>query len=171
MLKLFLLLASLSITSIFANDSGVDESDIVYRAVNFVIFIAILFYLLNDKLKAFFTNRSNSIKARLNEVQDRLKASKQEKEDALKNVTDAKKMAEDIIATAKKDAIIISENIKVTIAENIKILDNNMNDLMSFELREAKKDIVDEVIESIFDDDSLNISDEQIAQKLSHKVA
>ena len=49
---LFILLSCLAPLALFANDAGV-ETDILQRTVNFLIFVAILYYLLADTVKFF----------------------------------------------------------------------------------------------------------------------
>jgi len=51
--KLLLTLLALAPVALFANSDGA-ETDIIQRTVNFVIFAGILWYLLADKIKAFF---------------------------------------------------------------------------------------------------------------------
>ena len=172
-MRKLLLLIGLTSIGLFASSNGDVEAnyDIVARTINFLIFIAIMYYLLADKVKDFLSSRSKEIKNRLDEVQNRLLASKKEKEAAQKAVEDAQKQAQDIISTAKKDAINISENIKKTIIEEIEKLDKHSKELMEVELKNKKREVVSEVIDSILSDDTLKISEEDIAKKLIKRVA
>ena len=53
MKRILLLGLALVPVALFANE-GAKETDIVQRTVNFIIFAGILWYLLADKIKAFF---------------------------------------------------------------------------------------------------------------------
>ena len=58
MKKLLLLALFVSPLALFAAEGAETNYDIVQRTVNFIIFAGILWYLLADKVKAFFANRS-----------------------------------------------------------------------------------------------------------------
>ena len=53
----------------FGAASGNGEYDIVPRVINFVIFFAILYYLIAKPIKAAYNGRINSIANRLNAIQ------------------------------------------------------------------------------------------------------
>lgn len=91
MKRILLLGLALAPVALFANSQGA-ETDIVQRTVNFLIFAGILWYLLADKIKAFFAERSLSIQAELDKVQDTLKASQDKVTDAQKNWQKLKKL-------------------------------------------------------------------------------
>ena len=72
---IFLVLPSFLLASV-----SIEQSDFVERVINFVIFIAILWYFAFDPIKGIFINRKNAIAARLQEAQDNLqKQSKKRK--------------------------------------------------------------------------------------------
>jgi len=89
MKRILLLGLALAPVALFANSHGA-ETDIVQRTVNFIIFAGILWYLLADKIKAFFAERSLSIQSELDKVQDTLKASQDKVLDAQKKLADAR---------------------------------------------------------------------------------
>ena len=96
MKRILLLGLALAPLALFANEGAV-ETDIVQRTVNFIIFAGILWYLLADKIKAFFAERTSSIQAELDKVQDTLKASQDKVTDAQKKLAEAKKIATEIV--------------------------------------------------------------------------
>jgi len=102
MKRMLLLGLALAPVALLANEGAV-ETDIVQRTVNFIIFAAILWYILADKIKAFFAERSLSIQAELDKVQDTLKASQEKIKDAQKKLEEAKKIATEIVEGAKAD--------------------------------------------------------------------
>ena len=90
MKRMLLLGLALVPVPLFANEGAV-ETDIVQRTVNFIIFAGILWYILADKIKAFFAERSLSIQAELDKEQDTLKASQEKIKNAQKKISGSKK--------------------------------------------------------------------------------
>ena len=93
-IRVLVVLLSLGATFLLASSSG--ETDFVARSINFLIFLAIMYYLLAGKVKEFFNSRSGKIRSRLEEVQERLKQTKKDKEEAQEAVVNAQKIADDI---------------------------------------------------------------------------
>lgn len=88
---LLLGLVALAPVALFASEGAETNYDIVQRTVNFIIFAAILWYLLADKIKAFLANRTLSIQSELDKVQETLKASQDKVADAQKKIRRSKK--------------------------------------------------------------------------------
>ena len=63
MKRILLLGLALAPMALFAQEGAETDYDIVQRTVNFIIFAGILWYLLADKIKAFFADRTLSIQA------------------------------------------------------------------------------------------------------------
>lgn len=89
---LLLGLVALAPVALFASEGAETNYDIVQRTVNFIIFAAILWYLLADKIKAFLANRTLSIQSELDKVQETLKASQDKVADAQKKLEEAKNL-------------------------------------------------------------------------------
>ena len=60
--------------------------DIVPRTINFIIFAAILYYLIANPVKNAYKGRIEGIAARLDNIEQKLKESKAKKDDAIKRV-------------------------------------------------------------------------------------
>ena len=58
------------------------ETDFLPRAVNFIIFASLLYYLIANPIKNFFKGRTEGIAAQLNEIETKLQAAKDEKKEA-----------------------------------------------------------------------------------------
>ncbi|RXK08774.1 F0F1 ATP synthase subunit B, partial [Halarcobacter bivalviorum] len=93
MIQGLLLAMAMVPVALFASEGAETNYDIVQRTVNFVIFAAILWYLLAHRIKAFFSNRTLSIQAELDKVQDTKRASEEKKQEAIKKSEDAKRIA------------------------------------------------------------------------------
>ena len=109
MKRILLILSAVVPVALFANNSDV-QTDILERTVNFFIFAAILYYLLADKLKTFFNDRTKSIQAELDKVQNMKKASEQKVADAKQEIENAKKVAVELVESANNDIEAIKTN-------------------------------------------------------------
>ena len=83
-MKKVILVLGVLVVSLFANEhSGpvaISDTDFVPRLINFVIFAGILWYLLADKVKEFYSNRSKAIATAFSQIEEQLKKSRDEVE-------------------------------------------------------------------------------------------
>lgn len=173
-MKKFLLLGlALVPAAMFAADAHGAETDydIVQRTVNFIIFAGILWYLLADKIKAFFSGRSLSIQAELDKVQETLKASENKIADAEKQLEEAKKLATEIVEGAKTDIEAIKQKVSNAIDADIANLNKNFDEMTKVELSKAKRAIVSEVLEELLKSENINLTQEELANIVLKKVA
>ena len=157
---------------VFANsEAGAVETDIVPRTVNFLIFAAIIYYLLADKLKAYFSERTSSVRSELEKVQNILNESKQKYDNAKAEVENSKLIAEQIVADAKVDIARIQQSIEKSVSEDIANLAKHFDEKIVIETRKAKKEVVSEVLETMLNDDNLGVSDREMSDIIVKKVA
>jgi len=166
-MKKFMLGAILS-TFLFASEAASGHTDIVPRTINFLIFVAILWYLVGDKVKKFFEERKEKIAKKFQEIEEKLKESKAKKEALKAQVSEAKQMASEIIETAKKEAELIEKKIKAQVEEEIKILQKHFEEFKVNEIKKTKQEAVKEYLEEVFNE--VHISSEDAA-KLILKAA
>lgn len=170
MKRVLLLGLALAPVAILANDGAV-ETDIVQRTVNFIIFAAILWYLLADKIKAFFANRTLSIQAELDKVQDTLKASQEKVADAQKKLDEAKKLSSEIIDGAKADVESIKQKVLAAIDADIANLNKNLDESQKVEISKAKKQVVSEILNELLSSDNIKLSQNELVNIILKKVA
>ncbi|RXJ86572.1 F0F1 ATP synthase subunit B [Arcobacter sp. CECT 8985] len=170
MKKLLLLGLALSPVVLFASSEGAD-TDIIQRTVNFIIFAGILWYLLADKVKAFFADRSLSIQAELDKVQDTLKASQKKIDNANKQLEEAKVLAAEIVETANNDVDSIKLKVLAAVEAEIAHLEKNFDEKTKVELRKAKKQVVAEVLEELFNSDNVELTQDELSNIVLKKVA
>lgn len=170
MKRLLLLGLALAPVAIFASEGAV-ETDIVQRTVNFIIFAAILWYLLADKIKAFFANRTLSIQAELDKVQETLKASQDKVADAQKKLEEAKKIASEIVEGAKADIDLVKQKVATAVDADIANLNKNLDEMMKVETSKAKKQVVTEVLEELLSSDNIQLTQHELANIVLKKVA
>jgi|SRR5574344_2062776 F-type H+-transporting ATPase subunit b len=170
MKRVLLLGLALAPVALLASDGAV-ETDIVQRTVNFIIFAAILWYLLADKIKAFFANRTLSIQAELDKVQDTLKASQEKVADAQKKLDEAKKLSSEIIDGAKADVDSIKQKVLAAIDADIANLNRNLDESQKVEISKAKKQVVSEVLNELLSSDNIKLSQNELVNIILKKVA
>jgi F-type H+-transporting ATPase subunit b len=152
-------------------ESSGGETDIAPRTVHFLIFAAILYWLLADKLRAFFNGRSDEIATRLSAAQEKVKAAKLEKEEALAKVEGAKESAKEIIEIAHKEAALLSDKISDNVDNEIRNLEKSSKDGMEVEEKKMQRDVVNEVIDKMFDEDATQLTSDDFVNIINKKVA
>lgn len=170
MKRILLLGLALAPVALFANSQGA-ETDIVQRTVNFLIFAGILWYLLADKIKAFFAERSLSIQAELDKVQDTLKASQDKVTDAQKKLAEAKKLATEIVEGAKADVDSVKQKVATAVDSDIDNLNKNLDEMMKVEISKAKKEVVTQVLEELLSSENIKLTQDELANIVLKKVA
>jgi len=171
MKRVLLLLAIAMVPVILFASDGEVQTDIVGRTFNFVIFAAILWYLLAHRIKAFFANRTLGIQAELDKVQESLKASKTKVAEAQKKLDDAKITAAEIIENAKADVNSIKQKVAAAIDLDIANLNKNLDEMMKVEISKAKKEIVAQILDELLKSDNIKLSQDELVNIVLKKVA
>lgn len=149
--------------AIFASaHDGPKDFDVIPRTVNFVIFFGILFYLLKNPIKKAYNDRINSIASRLDAIQNILKESKLKKEQAIKDLEIAKNQASEFIEIAKKEAINAEIKLKENTELEIRQIKKNFEEQKDFESRKVTKTIVGEILDEIFDKNSIQLGQNEL---------
>jgi F-type H+-transporting ATPase subunit b len=156
--------------SLFANEHDI-QTDILERSVNFLIFVAILYYLLANKAKEFFGQRTTSIQNELDNVQKILKESKLKEDDAKKELENAKKIAKEIVDSANCEIDSINSRIEQNIENEISHLIKSFEDKIEVETKKAKKEIVKEILDELLKSDNIKISQNELSNIVLKKVA
>jgi len=152
----------------FASEAASGHTDIIPRTINFLIFVALLWYLVGDKVKRFFAERREKIAKKFQEIENKLKESKERKEKLKEELIQTKKFAEEIIETAKKEAELVEKKIKASVEEEIKILQKHFEEFKESEIKKAKQEAVKEFMDEVLKDVHITSED---AAKLILKAA
>jgi len=169
--KILILGLALAPLALFANSEGAVETDIVQRTVNFIIFAGILWYLLADKIKAFFADRTTSIQAELDKVEDTLKASREKVDDAAKKLEEAKTLAAEIVESAKADIDSVKQKVIEAVESEIVNLDKGFDEKIKVETSKAKRQIVSEVLEELLKSENVSLTQDELVNIVIKKVA
>lgn len=157
---------------VFASEhAGAGGTDIVQRAVNFLIFAGILYYLLADVVKGYFGGRSQSIADELEKVQEKLRDSKKAKEAAELKIEEAKKFAEELMVTAKKENKILNKKIMNQCEADLENIAKQNAGLMELEQRQMVREVVEMIMGEVLAEESAGFNKEAMAQIIMKKVA
>lgn len=151
-------------------ESG-EGTDIVQRTVNFLIFAGILYYLLADPIRNYFSGRSKAIAGELEKVQERLRESKRTKEEALQKIEEAKKFAEELKVTSAKENKLLEEKLVEQCDVEIENIVKQNVALMDLEKRQMTRTIVEEMMEDLLEEESATFDKETMAKIIMKKVA
>jgi F-type H+-transporting ATPase subunit b len=146
-------------------------TDFVPRLVNFLIFAGIIWYLVAEPVKNFFTGRTAEIAGRLEEVQARLKATKQAKEEAAEAYEKAKETAQEIIEAAKNESKLLAKKLDEQLKAELENLEKLQLEKMEVEKRQMVRKTVDEVLEELFKGDSIGMDEKKFVNLIMKKVA
>ncbi|WP_301054857.1 F0F1 ATP synthase subunit B [uncultured Helicobacter sp.] len=163
---IFLVLPSFLLASV-----SIEQSDFVERVINFVIFIAILWYFAFYPIKGIFINRKNAIAARLQEAQDNLQKAKQEKEAALKALEESKEKAKDIITAAKQEAYLVEQKYNEQIKKDIETLKYALELNIEFEQRKAIQESVNKLLDELIKSNDIALNKEEYINIITKRIS
>ncbi len=147
------------------------ETDFLPRVFNFVIFAALLYYLLANPVKAFFKSRTEGIAAQLKEIEEKLQAAKDEKKDAQTRLNESEKKAEQIIADAKNEAVVLAEKILQMNQNELHSMAKQAEEKMALEERKSAREAIDEVLSENITTDDIMLDEAKVVEIVSKKVA
>ncbi len=167
---LMTLIAAVTFASEQAEATGT-ETDIIQRTVNFLIFAGIIYYLIAEPVKGYFTGRTQGIADELEKVQTRLKESKAAKESANARIEEAKVLAKEIMSNCKKENVIINEKMAAQLEFDLSNLERQQNDIMGLEKRQMVRSVVEEVLAEALNQDKSVLDKDTFADIILKKVA
>lgn len=163
-------LCSISYASGEAHVMDISKTDIIERLINFVIFVALMWYLLADRLKSMLQERTKGIANKLSQTQEKVNEIRAKKEKAQQRLKEAKEQAAEIIATAKKEAnasvLRIEEKTKKQIANLLKANE----EAMEFQEKMLQKQLVAEILQEAFVSQALKLESKDYVGILEKKV-
>ncbi|GAD18473.1 F0F1 ATP synthase subunit B [Helicobacter fennelliae] len=157
---------------LFASNTDISQTDFIERVINFVIFVAILWYFLADRLKQLLQNRKDGIINKLNEIQEKIKLANQAKIQANNHLEEAKKKAVEIVSDAKKEALLIKQKYDEQYKIDTENLFKHTESLMRFEQKKAENEAVENVLNRLFQSDvAQHLSNNEYIKIINKKVS
>jgi F-type H+-transporting ATPase subunit b len=158
-------------TYAMASEAGHEGTDILQRSVNFVIFAGLVWYLIAEPARNYFTSRSQSIADELQKVQDRLNESITLKKEALGKISEAEKFVEELKEASKKENKLLNDAIMSQCEVDLGILSVQQKSLMEFEQRKMVREVVEETLDTVLAQSSEDFDKEAMANVILKKVA
>ncbi len=147
------------------------QTDILPRSVNFLIFVAIMYYILADKARAYFTGRTASIEDEFAKIDRQKLANKKKITDANKELEKAKLLAGKIVDEATANIDNIKLHIKKATDEKIAQLVKKTDENITIQTQRLKNQTIDKFIDDIFASQNIKISAKDIVNIINKKVA
>jgi len=170
--KILILGLALTPLALLASSEGAETNyDIVERTVNFIIFVGILWYLLADKIKAFFVGRTASIQSELDKVEETLKASQDKVDDANRKLEEAKILAAEIVENANNNVDSVKQKVIEAVDAEIANLEKGFDDKIKVETSKAKRQVVSEVLEELLSSKNVSLTQDELVNIIVKKVA
>ena len=146
-------------------------TDIVQRTVNFVLFAALVWYLVAEPAKNYFASRSQGIADELKKVQDKLNETIALKKEALAKISEAEKFAEELAASSKKENKLINDSIMAQCEADLEILSKQAQTVKEFEQRKMVRNVVEDILNKVLAQSSDDFDKEAMANVILKKVA
>jgi F-type H+-transporting ATPase subunit b len=147
------------------------NTDIVQRTVNFLLFAGLVWYLIAEPVKNYFSSRSQGISDELKKVQDKLNESVVLKEKALEKVNEAKKFAEDLSTASEKENKLISESIMAQCEVELETISKHHDSVMKLEERKVVSNVVEEILAKVLAESNESFDKKAMANVILKKVA
>ena len=156
---------------LFANEGAHEGTDIVARVINFAIFAGILYYLVADKIKAFFTGRTQEIAQKLSSIEKKIEETKKAREEAQKKLEESKEKAAELVEIAKKEAKMQIDKMKATLQSDIEHLHRAYESKKEIAEKKMKQEVVAEVIDELFGEKGIKLTEAELVKIINKKVA
>ncbi|MDD5052722.1 MAG: F0F1 ATP synthase subunit B [Sulfuricurvum sp.] len=157
---------------LFGSDAGAEAStDIVQRTVNFLIFAGILYYVLAEPVKNYFSGRSKGISDELEKVQERLLESKRLREAAEQKIEEAERFANELGELSKKENKILSDKILSHCEQELEIIEKQNGSLIELDKRKMVREVVADVMNEVMNGSNEALGKEAMTEILKKKVA
>ncbi|WP_027326872.1 hypothetical protein [Helicobacter pametensis] len=137
----------------FSAEVTLAQSDFIERIINFLLFFLIVWYLGSDKVKQIFAQRKMKISEQFEHLQNQEKELKKEIERNEQHLMDAQNKAKEIVANAKREAFLLTQQFDSRLDQDIKTLATSFDEKLKQEEKQlfyqSVSKIVDQSLESV----------------------
>ena len=158
-------------TVALASNAEHASTDIIQRTVNFLLFAGLVWYLVAEPIKNYFSSRTQGISDELKKVQDKLSETISLKKEALSKISDAEKFAEELAISSKKENKIINDNIMAQCEVELESLTKQNESLKDFEQLKMVRSVVENTLNEVLTQSSDSFDKEAMANVILKKVA
>ncbi|QWU79470.1 F0F1 ATP synthase subunit B [Campylobacter novaezeelandiae] len=156
---------------VLGSPSGNGDYDIIPRVVNFLIFIAILYYFIATPLKNFYKNRIFQISSKLDEIQRKLLESKTKKFEMAKKLEEAKIEASNALNHAKKEVEILVQKVKDEAQHEINLLNKYFEEQKNYEIKKIEKEVISQILSELFKESNTILKQDDMIDIIMKKVS
>ena len=147
------------------------ETDFLPRIFNFLIWISLLYYLLANPVKDFFTGRSEGIAGQLNEIETKLQSAKNEQKDAQSRLDESETKSAQIIEDAKNEAVFLAKKISEANENELDLMGKQLEEKMVLEERKSAREAIDSILSENITNDDIMLDSDKVVDIISKKVA
>jgi len=156
---------------LFASEEAKEGTDIVARVINFSIFAGILYYLIADKAKAFFTGRTKEIADKLSSLQSKVEETKELKQQVAQKLQDSQGEAKELVKLAEKEADMQVAKLQENSKHDLENLQKSFESKKEVLEKKMSAEVVGEVIEELFGNDGISLNEDELVNIINKKVA
>lgn len=171
MRQVLVIILALVLPGVVCASGSFEQSDFIPRLINFVLFVAILWYFTFARIKAIFVNRRTHIASQLEEIQNKLHKAQKEKADALKKFEESKARAREIVEIARKEASMISQRFAQQTQAQIQTLIQTMEANMEFEQTKAMREVVESVLSEVVHSKDVQLENKDYVNIITKRIA
>lgn len=154
---------------IFASENE-QAYDFLPRLINFAIFTLLLYFLLFKVAKKAHQDRISAISKRFATLEKKVKESKHNKENIKVKIEESKSSASKLLEEAKKDALLIKEQIAEESKEILNSIKISYANKKLYEERKISLQVANEVLDELFSETSLDLNKNDILNIIKKKV-
>ena len=147
------------------------EYDFVPRVFNFIIFVALTYYLIAEPIKNYFVSRKEAIASQLSEIENRLQKAKESKETAEQALEASRRKAEEILKDAEKEVKLIKEQYAEIGKKEIENLIKQFEEKKELQERKVKKELVISLLEENISVDDIPLTGKKVVEIIARKAA
>ncbi|WP_292654434.1 F0F1 ATP synthase subunit B [Nitratifractor sp.] len=147
------------------------STDFVPRVFNFLIFAALIYYLVADPIRNFFRERREKIASQLNEIEERLQKAKEAKKAAEQKLAESEKKAQEILEDAQKEAELLAKRYREMGSRELAALEQQFKERMETEERKMQRETIVALLDENIDPADIPLTGSQIIDTLAKKVA
>jgi F-type H+-transporting ATPase subunit b len=147
------------------------STDFVPRVFNFLIFAALVYYLVAEPIRNFFKSRREKIAEQLSEIERRLQEAKEAKKSAEKALAESEKKAREILEDGKKEAALLAQRYRELGERELAALEAQYHERMETEERRMIRESIVALLDENISVEDIPLTASQVVDTLSKKVA
>ena len=147
------------------------STDFVPRLFNFLIFAALVYYLVAEPIRNFFKGRREKIAEQLSEIERRLQEAKEAKKAAEQALAESEKKAEEILEDAKKEAELLAQRYRELGERELAAIELQYRERMESEERRMIRESIVTLLDENIGIEDIPLTASQVVDTLAKKVA